>query len=645
MRNYISKSKFSCRNQNILLLLFILVPLALYPQIKQNQIFINPITEISEISTNTKGCDFAPHVVQDSLYFTTFNQELKIKGKESQFCKLYKSVIDKEGNTISKRYPVEPFITQFNEGPVSYCKKTGELYITANYSDQSVQSKKFTYKINRLRIIITKQRSGKWVQVSEFPYNNKNYSVGHPAITQSGDTLIFSSDRPGGYGETDLYFCTRENGKWNTPVNMGSKINTSGKDEFPSLTIQQNRQFLMFSSKGRFGFGDYDIYYTRFPSDFSEISHFESPVNTEYADFAMTIPTNSAFGYLTSNRPGTGNDDIYKFNFKPFIQELPNRILYAIDKHSKHKIPEVLIVDNQNILYVTDKEGKITNLPCDGAPSEITATTFGYQEKTKTLTPCGVNSSGIARDTVWMEIEVNKKITLKNIYFDFNTWNIRPESAKDLDRLVSLMKENPDMKVILSSHTDDRGTELYNLKLSQSRAQSSVGYVISQGIDKSRITGMGYGKTQLIFPNVQGIKNRPEQNRENRRTEIFIPGFLSSEGVKQQDGDFADAQPVNLIEKTYPPVEKEPQLKRDDPVSIEPETKFYVILGSFQDINVATELAQNLSSQGNEPLIIQETKQFRVGIEYSDYKEATKAKEKYHQIFKTAWVLIQKKIM
>lgn len=328
MFNYNSKSKFSCRTENFLLLLFILQPLALYPQIKQNQIFINPVTEISEISTNTKGCDFAPDIVQDSLYFATYNQEQKIKGKETQFCKLYKVVIDKEGNTISKRYPVEPFITPFNEGPVSYCKKTGELYITANYTDQSVHSKKFTYKINRLRIIIAKQRGGKWVQVSEFP----------------------------------------------------------------SLTIQQNRQFLMFSSKGRFGFGDYDIYYTRFPSDFSEISHFESPVNTEYADFA-------------------------------------------------------------------------------------------------------------------------------------------------------------------------------------------------------------------------------------------------------------DNQPVNPIKKNDPAVEKEPQLKRDAPVSIEPETKFYVILGSFQDINVATELAQNLSSQGNEPLIIQETLQFRVGIEYSDYKEATKAKERYHQLFKTAWVLIQKKLM
>jgi len=525
------------------LLIVMLFSSVVYSQIKDNQIFNDSIINISEIGTNSIHSDFGPSVIGDSLFFTTFNDKLTGKTdwllRNKEFYDLYKAAIDKQGNVISDRKPLEEFITRFNDGPVAWCQKTGELFLTQNYVDQSVRPKPFQTKINRLRILIAKQINGKWENISEFPYNNPEFSVGHPAVTLSGDTLIFSCDKPGGFGETDLYCSIRKNGKWGLPFNLGSQINTSEKEEFAFFTDHDiNGQFLIFASKGRFGFGGFDLYYTRYPSDYNKIGHFESPLNTKYDDFSMTIPPKSEFGYLTSNRPGTGNDDIYKFTFKRIIPAQEKcRSLYVFDQSSFRPIPGVRIVSCEKQMYITDSEGKVACLPCTGNDCEVTSSTFGYPEKKKLLLACGMANKEIVSDTIWMDILTNQKIILRHIYYDYDKSDILPDAAEELDRLVSLMQENPEMKVELSSHTDVRGNELYNLKLSQRRAQSAVDYIISKGIDRSRIFGTGYSKTLLIHANPNANKLLPSENRENRRTEIYIPGFLRSQHVKQQKGD------------------------------------------------------------------------------------------------------------
>ena len=533
---------------NLSLLVLMFFSTLVYPQGSDHRIFNDSIIHISEISTNSIHSDFGPFAIKDTLYFTTFNDKLNKKTdyalRNKEFYDLYKAAIDKEGNVTGERKPLEEFITRVNDGPVTWCEKTGELFVTQNYLDQNAISKPFHKGINRLRIIIAKRVNGKWENITDFPYNNPEYSVGHPAITQTGDTLIFSSDRPGGYGETDLYCSVRKNGKWALPVNLGPKINTSEKEEFAFLTDKNlNGQFLIFSSKGRFGNGGFDLYYTRFPSDYNEIGHFDSPINTKYDDFAMTIPVDAEYGYLTSNRPGTGNDDIYKFTFKRFPKpEGKCRELYVFDKSSFRPIPGVRVTTCDKQMYMTDGMGRIACLPCDGNECKVTASTFGYPEKSKVLLACKMNNGGIVSDTIWMDILINQKIELRNIYYDFDKWDILPDAATELDRLVSLMKENPEMKVELSSHTDVRGNDLYNLKLSQRRVQAAIDYIVSKGIDRSMIHGTGYGKTQLINLNLNGEKLLPPQNRENRRTEIYIPGFIRGEPVKQDKGDYSNGK-------------------------------------------------------------------------------------------------------
>lgn len=185
-------------------------------------------------------------------------------------------------------------------------------------------------------------------------------------------------------------------------------------------------------------------------------------------------------------------------------------------------------------------------MTCNEIECKVLANAFGYYEKTQVLTPCNLNVP-VTRDTIWMKIIENKKIVLRNIYYDFDKWNILPDASKELDLLVSLMMENPEMKVDLSSHTDERGSDIYNLKLSELRAASAIGYIVSKGIDSTRITGKGYGKTQLIHKRTGGRNITSEQNRENRRTEIIIPGFLRGEPVKQINGDYSDGMPDHSV--------------------------------------------------------------------------------------------------
>ena len=631
-----------------------------YPQREDTRIFNDSTISISEIKINSIHSDFGPFVIQDTLFFTTFNDKLIGKTdkslRNSEFYDLYKSEIDKQGNVIGKRLPVPEFATQFNDGPVSWCPKTGELFITQNYIDQMHKQKLKKTEISKLKIIIAKRINGKWKSISEFPYNNPDYSVGHPAVTASGDTLVFSSDRPGGFGETDLYFSVRTNGKWGIPVNFGPKINTSGKEEFAFLTGRSfTKQYLIFSSKGRFGNGGFDLYYTIYPSEYDDIGHFENPLNTEFDDFAMTIPTNGEYGYLTSNRPGTGDDDIYKFKFKKLLKtgqpEQPRqpqekcRALYVYDQTSRHPIPGVRIVSCDWQYFITDGIGKVACLPCSADKCEVTASTFGYPDKTKMLLACNPESKKMVIDTIWMDIAVNAKITLKNIYYDFDKWDILAESAKELDQLVSLMNQNPGMKVELGSHTDDRGTEIYNMKLSHLRAQSAVDYIVSKGIDRTRIKGTGYGKSQLIHKASGLNKCTPEQNRENRRTEIYIPGFLRGESVRQQSGDYSNGKPD--ASKEYSSFKEHGNLLKTDVLDQKATTvanvagilKYYLILGSFQTETKAAELVQQLNTEGHQATVLREPGKYRIGIGFGQLSEAKKKLEILKDKYVGAWIL------
>ncbi len=593
--------------------------------------------KVSEITSNTIRSDFGVAVIGDSIYFSSFRDDVIEKSdkelKDKEFYDLYKAAIDIYGNVVSERQPLEEFITRFHDGPVSWCAKTKELFVTqSNYVNPLVKYQPFRSEEIKLRIVVAKKIQDRWIVVEEFPFNNAEYSVGQPAINVSGDTLVFTSDMPGGFGLTDLYLSTRKSGKWSTPVNLGSQVNTSGKDEFPFITGNSfPHRSLIFASTGHNSKGGFDLFYKKLNDSKGEVSQFLEPINGTYDDFALTLPENKEFGYMTSNRPGTGNDDIYKVTFDKDIDYLQE--IVVVNSKTRKPIPGVMVNFCDKKSGMTGIDGQISFLFKKNSVCSTTASALGYKDNKLLISIDTPNPGVILRDTILLEMIVNEKIVLKNIYYDFDRWDILPESAIELDRLVSFTKENPEMKVELGSHTDARGSQQYNLKLSKLRAQAAVDYIVSKGIDKSNVKGIGYGESQLINICTVALPCTPAQHRENRRTELFIPGFLSSEPVRQEFGDYSNGEPDH--KRNYS------SFKQHGTIGIRTGTTggYSLILGSFKDTINANKFVQQLKADGFEAKVLNDSEPVRVGNRYQYYSQARRALENLKSKSYIGWII------
>lgn len=583
--------------------------------------------KVSEILSNTIRSDFGPAVIGDSIYFSSFRDEVIEKSdkelKAKEFYDLYKAAIDIYGNVVSARQPLEEFITRFHDGPVSWCARTGELFVTqSNYVNPLVKYQPFRNEEIKLRIVVAKKVKGIWTVVEDFPFNNAAFSVGQPAITVSGDSLVFASDMPGGFGETDLYLSIRKNGKWGNPVNLGSDVNTSGKDEFPFITGNSYPQrFLVFASTGHNSKGGFDLFFKKMNDPQGAVTQFQEPINSTYDDFAMTLPEKVEFGYMTSNRPGTGNDDIYKLTFDKDVDY--EQEIVVVNGKTRKPIPGAMVNFCGRKTNMTGTDGKTSCIFKKNSVCNTTASALGYKENVIVIS-IGIPKPGvILKDTISLDMIVNEKIVLKNIYYDFDRWDILPESAIELDRLVSFTKENPTLKVELSSHTDSRGPQQYNLKLSQLRAKAAIDYIVSKGIDNSNVKGTGYGESQLINKSIAGQILTPAQHRENRRTELYIPGFLSSEPVKQVIGDYSNGKSDHT--RSYSSYKQNRSIFANNANVLTNGVEFSLIMGSFKDTFNANKFVQQLKTDGIEAIVLNDSEPVRVGNKYNSYSQALKA--------------------
>ncbi len=507
----------------ILITTTILVCSSLFAQPKKGELLDPASIKMELLDVNTVQSDFGPAVIGDSLFYTSFSDELLDKTEKRlrrrEFYDLYNAPMNDEGDITGRRHAISEFITRYHDGPVSWCAKTGELFLTqSNFVEPTKWYKPFRENYVNLRIVTAKKVNGVWQETEEFIHNNKDYSVGHPAISAGGDTLVFSSNMPGGFGETDLYMSIRQNGSWSKPINLGERINTTGKDEFPFLTAEG---YLIFASTGRAGMGGLDLYYTKLSG--GAITHFDSPVNSEADDFSAAFPAEKEFAYVSSNRTGRGNDDIYKMTFRRYIEYLYE--LSVLDAKTQNPINGATVTFKDGLEKSTARDGKVTRMIEREKAYSLTVKAFGYTDESAKVQTGNLKLGTVVRDTVWMKMIVKKGIELKNIYYDFDKWNILPESETELNKLVAFMTENPEVKVELSSHTDCRGSKSYNQKLSEKRAKSAVDYIISKGISPDRITAVGYGEERLINKCKDGVPCTKEEHRLNRRTEFMIKGL------------------------------------------------------------------------------------------------------------------------
>lgn len=341
--------------------------------------------------------------------------------------------------------------------------------------------------------------------------------------------MYFTSDMKGGFGGMDLYYCERLEEIWGAPINLGRKINTAGHEVFPYLF---NDTLLYFSSDFQPGYGGLDIFVSKILSDtsWSKPTNLYQPINSSYDDFGMFRyqDNDNMMGLFSSSRKqGKGFDDIYSFHpleqfvhgyvrYKKNMKPAINSTVFLLDS-TQMKV-RVIFTDStgQYVARVKRSTGYLAKATKPSYMSDCIYFSFDNANTDKVLFP--------PRDLYLDKLEIDRVIVMKNIYYDFDKWDIRQDAKKDLDRLVNLMNEK-DITVELSSHTDSRGTHPYNERLSQRRAESAVNYILEKGINTERIAAKGYGEIQPVNQCIDDVDCSPAEHQANRRTEIRILNF------------------------------------------------------------------------------------------------------------------------
>jgi outer membrane protein OmpA-like peptidoglycan-associated protein/tetratricopeptide (TPR) repeat protein len=416
--------------------------------------------------------------------------------------------------------------TKYHEGPVTFSPDGNTMY----FSRESFFEKRFVKdsvrndKYGVLNLFKATKTEGTWGNVESLPFNSANYNTDHPALSSDGKTLYFTSDMPGGFGMSDIYKVTvNSDGSFGEPENLGQKVNTESREMFP---FSAEDGTLYFASDGHLGLGGLDVFFTKeVDGKMAPVRNLGVPVNSGADDFALVMNSKDE-GFVSSNRMGgKGSDDIYAVKkLQPLCDVL---ILPSVtDAKTGNAIQgaSVTLADaDGNVINTktTNAEGKTEFMvECD-TETELQVTMNDYESKK-------VRVAGSADEEVAVSVMLDpiekiiqpERIVLNPIYFDFDKSNITSQAAFELDKLVQVMSKYPNMVIRATSHTDSRGSDSYNQRLSERRASSTVQYVISKGIDASRISAQGRGETEPVYN--CGSNCSEDEHQMNRRSQFLI---------------------------------------------------------------------------------------------------------------------------
>ncbi len=382
-------------------------------------------------------------------------------------------------------------------------------------------------------------RGGGFTQPIWMPVNEDELWMNTtPAFSPDGNELYFASNRGDGSGGLDLYKATKlANGDFGNPASLGPQINTPGNEMFPHVAPDGK---LYFASDGHPGYGKLDIFVAQSTDSGWEVKNLGPNINSVSDDFGIFFTEYPKEGFLSSNREGgEGGDDIYYFEDKTPTPKIVNVILNVITKELQDDGTEKVLPQTRVVLYdeanknvggdFSNQDGRVRFTLGPDQEFNLIASKTGYFTKSLAYNTAGKTPpleeliqdvTNITLDTVIVldPLILERSIVLDNIYYDLDRAEIRPDAADELDKLVQILKDNPTIRIELSSHTDARATDAYNDALSQRRAESAVAYMVSQGIEADRLVAKGYGKRQLIIENAQ----TEEEHQINRRTEFKV---------------------------------------------------------------------------------------------------------------------------
>jgi outer membrane protein OmpA-like peptidoglycan-associated protein len=572
---------------------------------------------IRTMPINSSQADLGMSVLGELLLFSSARGEgaggTRSYAWDSQpFLNLYSALL--KGETAEEPLVMRNDInSRYHDGTVSYDSLAKRMYYTRNNIHYGVMSKGQKGNLNLgiyfCDVVVGEFGQNEWGVLMPFDHNDADYNYGHPHVSSDGKRLFFVSDRPGGQGGTDIWYCDKLGNQWGAPQNMGPKINTPGNEMYPYLKPDST---FYFASTGHPGLGGMDLFYSRLSrSGPGNVFNLGYPMNTRFNDHSLML-INDSTGFFASDRPGgLGSDDIYGCTIRPpsiflagividrdtrepiegatllmkdekgqhvkkfqletepggrfkidveyhqrylliankngyFQKELPiitdsdpltdivvEMVKYdyaaeGIVMHGETEVPlegvTVTLMDgNKNVLeeLVTDDRGRYAFPLKPESDYRIQVDKEGFFKQSVRISTKGKPSSVINTDFRLFPLVVDQVVRLENIFYDYNSAAIRPDAALELDKLVATLQDNPSVKIELSSHTDCRGKDSYNLSLSQKRAKSAVDYIISKGVGADRVVSKGYGESR---PSEECVCERctEEQHQRNRRTEFKV---------------------------------------------------------------------------------------------------------------------------
>jgi outer membrane protein OmpA-like peptidoglycan-associated protein/tetratricopeptide (TPR) repeat protein len=473
-------------------------------------------------ASNVSGdkSDFGAVLYDNSVYFASArNAARKTYGwTDEPYLDIYRADYNADGS-VSNASAVTSLNSRWHDGPITISADGNTAYFASeSYKEKEYEKdRKANARFSQVYLFKATKSGDSWGSLEALPFNDKTFSSSNPSLSRDGKTLYFSSDRPGSLGGVDIWkVAINDDGTYGEPQNLGNKINTEGNESFPF--IADDNKTLYFASSGKQGLGGLDVYKVDLSG--GDATNLGKPVNSEKDDFAFTFNGVKGAGFLSSNR--NGNDDIFAVSPICGVD-----VLVVVTNAKTGEIlsnASVAILDDKKNIISTEmsnSKGEVTyRVECDKA-YVIQASKDGFEGSTFAVSKSKGPTAKV--DAALQPIEniiTETQIVLKPIYFEYDKSNITQEGAFELDKLVQVMRNNDKMVVLAKAHTDNRGTDKYNLALSDRRAKSTVQYVISKGIPASRISGKGMG--ELEPKEDCGKDCTEEQHALNRRSEFLI---------------------------------------------------------------------------------------------------------------------------